>query len=173
MATPKDALAAQLKDLLQDTVQFKFLSHGAHWNVTGINFQQFHELFQEIYEDADSAIDPLAENIRKLNVSAPIQLTDYIESNEETGEMAPTLSTDPVELAKVVYAANEDCLECIVKGIILANAINEQGILNFLAERQDMHSKWQWQLRTIVGDGFADQNEVNVATVNPQEENEA
>jgi hypothetical protein len=108
-----------------------------------------------------------------LNILAPIQLSDYIESKEEVGEMAPTLSTDPVELAKVVYAANEDCLECVVKGIIIANALNEQGILNFLAERQDMHAKWQWQLRTIIGDQFADQMEVDVTTVVPGEENEA
>lgn len=166
----KDDLANQLRDLLADTVQYRFLAHGSHWNVQGVNFQQFHELFGEIYADLEGSIDPLAENIRKLNFTAPIQLSDYLESSEEVGEQAPTLSVDPVQLAMTLYKANEDTLECVVKAIMLATQINEQGIVNFLADRQDMLSKWQWQLRSVVGDQFADGVQENVAEVSLETE---
>ena len=146
-------LVSELKDVLGDVVVFKFLAHGFHWNVKGINFQQFHEFFGGIYEDADDSIDPLAENIRKVNADAPFLLTDYIEA-DYPGEYN-TSSSDPIELSKILYKANEDVRESLQGAFDCATKANEQGIANFLAERLDQHSKWQWQLRSIIGDTAA------------------
>jgi uncharacterized protein len=152
----------QLRDLLGDVVNFKFLAHGFHWNVRGINFQQFHEFFGEIYQDADDSIDGIAENIRRLNFDAPFRLTEFMES---APELEPTDSTDPLEMCRSLYQANEDVRECVVKALDLADDLEQQGIVNFLAERLDMHSKWQWQLRAIVGDSFAKSYEIDVQAV--------
>jgi starvation-inducible DNA-binding protein len=149
---PSD-LVSELKDLLGDVVVFKFLAHGFHWNVTGINFQQFHSFFGDIYADADDSIDPIAENIRKVNATAPFLLSDYI---EEYPEEYNTTSTDPIELSKVLYMANQDVQESLQCAYDCAVKYNEQGIANFLAERLDQHAKWQWQLRSIIGNEFAD-----------------
>lgn len=159
--TPQD-LALRLADLLGETVTFKFLAHGFHWNVRGINFQQYHEFFGDIYADADSAIDPIAENIRKLNFDAPFRLQDFLQSADES---EPTDSSDPLEMARSLYIANEDVRECVVHALAVADELEEQGIVNFLAERQDMHSKWQWQLRAIVGDDFAKNYAIDVEAV--------
>lgn len=151
--TEPNDLVSELKDLLGDVVVFKFLAHGFHWNVTGINFQQFHSFFGDIYADADDSIDPIAENIRKVNATAPFLLSDYI---EEYPEEYNTTSTDPVELSKVLYMANQDVQESLQCAYDCAVKYNEQGIANFLAERLDQHAKWQWQLRSIIGNEFAD-----------------
>lgn len=158
----KQDLEMRLRDLLGDVVNFKFLAHGFHWNVRGINFAQFHEFFGEIYEDADNSIDPIAENIRKINFDAPFKLTDFMESVDE---LEPTDSSDPLEMCRSLYQANEDVRESIVHALCAADELEEQGIVNFLAERQDMHSKWQWQLRAIVGDSFAKNYEIDVLSV--------
>jgi HK97 family phage prohead protease len=158
----KQDLEMRLRDLLGDVVTFKFLAHGFHWNVRGINFSQFHEFFGEIYEDADGSIDPIAENIRKLNFDAPFRLQDFIESADE---LEPTDSSDPLEMSRSLYMANEDVRESIVHALACADELSEQGIVNFLAERQDMHSKWQWQLRAIVGNSFANNYEIDVEEV--------
>lgn len=158
----KQDLEYRLRDLLGDVVTFKFLAHGFHWNVRGINFAQYHEFFGEIYEDADGSIDPIAENIRKINFDAPFRLTDFIESADE---IEPTDSSDPLEMCRSLYMANEDVRESIVHALSVADELEEQGIVNFLAERQDMHSKWQWQLRAIVGDSFAKNYEIDVTAV--------
>jgi len=50
-------------------------------------------------------------------------------------------------LAADLYAANEKLLENIMVAFKVASDANQQGIANFLAERQDMHQKWSWQLR--------------------------
>jgi uncharacterized protein len=158
----KEDLALRLKDLLGDTVNFKFLAHGFHWNVRGVNFAQYHKFFEEIDTDANDAIDPIAENIRKLNFDAPIKLNQYLESVDE---IEPTDSSDPLEMCRSLYMANEDVLESVVHALQIANELDEQGIVNFLAERQDAHSKNQWQLRAIVGDSFAKNYQIDVHAV--------
>ena len=158
----KEGLAAELADLLGETVAFKFMAHGFHWNVTGINFQQYHDLFQEIYEDADDAIDPLAENIRKLNFDAPFRLTDFL--GGLAGMEVPD-TNDPFTMCQILYVANETVRSCIARGFCMADNLEQQGIANFLADRQDMHSKWQWQLRSIVGEDFANAYEVDVHAI--------
>jgi len=155
-------LVAELTDLLADVVTFKFLAHGAHWNVRGAMFSQFHEFFGDIYEDADSSIDPIAENIRKLNFDAPFLMPDLTDPDEV--RMAAS-SNDPISLSQSLYKANESVRASVIEALTCATALGEQGIVNFLAERQDMHSKWQWQLRATVGDSFADQFEIDVEEV--------
>lgn len=163
MATPtKQDLSLRLADLLGDVVVFKFMAHGFHWNVRGVNFAQYHEFFGEIYEDADLSIDPIAENIRKLGFDAPFRLQDFIESSDE---IEPTDSSDPVEMARSLYIANQDVIECVVHALACADELEEQGIVNFLAERQDAHAKWEWQLRSIVGDDFARNYAIDVTAI--------
>lgn len=156
-AEPTD-LVSQLKDALGDAVVMSFLARGAHWNVQGVNFQQFHDFFGSIYEDLTDSIDPIAENIRKVNASAPFLLTDFIEADYPEGYN--TASVDPTELSTVLYKANCDTKESLQGAFDAATAANEQGIANFLAERLDMHSKWQWQLRSIIGDAAANAAEM-------------
>ena len=84
---------------------------------------------------------------------------------ESADELEPTDSSDPLEMCRSLYMANEDVRESIIHALSCANELSEQGIVNFLAERQDMHSKWQWQLRAIVGDSFANNYEIDVEEV--------
>ena len=145
----KEYLASELKCLLGNLVSAKFLAHGAHWNVKGILFSQFHEFFEEIYEDYDSAIDPTAENIRKLDVDAPFTLPEFVADTEID---ATFIGGDPVQLSLAIYKANEILLNEIVELLDCADDLNQQGIYNFLADLQDRFSKWHWQLGTVIGD---------------------
>lgn len=143
-APERAALINALQDLLADTVAFYLKAHGAHWNVVGEEFQQYHELFGEIYEDAQEAVDPTAELLRKLNAPA---LGDIREIASRADGEPVADDNDAESLAEAVYTANEMVLDCIARAIDEATRLNMQGILNFLAERQDMHQKWSWQLR--------------------------
>ena len=143
-APERAALINALQDLLADTVAFYLKAHGAHWNVVGEEFQQYHELFGEIYEDVQEAVDPTAELLRKLNAPALGDIREI--ASRADGE--PVADDNEAEsLAEAVYTANEMVLDCIARAIDEATRLNMQGILNFLAERQDMHQKWSWQLR--------------------------
>lgn len=137
------ALTNDLKTFLADAVTMYFVAHGYHWNVEGSDFSQYHSLFADIYEDVYSSIDSIAEDLRKLDEYAPFTLSKFIDLRTvESVEVAP----NPKAMAKALLKVNEGVLVTIGKAFASATKANEQGIANFLAEREDMHKKWHWQL---------------------------
>lgn len=158
----KAPLIGALYTLLAEATGFYLKAHGAHWNVVGEEFAQYHELFQEIYEDVHESLDPIAENLRKLNSAAPFELKDLARMTND----APQAEGYEAEaLASNLYAANESLLENIMVAFKAANDANQQGVANFLAERQDMHQKWSWQLRASLAGESGEAEESSEAEV--------
>lgn len=145
VATEAEAssVVSGLQKVLADTFTFYYAAHRAHWNVEGEDFTEFHELFSNIYEDAIGSIDPIAENVRKLQ-ALPINLTQVVMDGSFKDDAA---TTDALTLANDILAKNNMVNQSVLSAFGAANAANEQGIANFLAERDDMHKKWAWQLR--------------------------
>lgn len=137
------SLAKALKTLLADTVTFYFMAHGYHWNVEGPDFYQYHGLFSDIYEDVYGSIDPLAENLRKIGEYAPFDLSAYIDGRSLKFK---SVKSDPKAMASALKDANDALLESIATAFAAADKANEEGIANFLAERDDVHKKWRWFL---------------------------
>jgi len=137
-------LATSLKTVLSDVVTMYFAAQGYHWNVEGEDFYQYHGLFAEIYEDVYSSIDPIAENIRKLDEYAPFSLKTFLDLRTiETKEVKP----EPKAMAKALMTLNEGVIKSLDKAFKDATSADEQGIANFIAGRIDQHQKWAWQLR--------------------------
>ena len=158
----KAPLTGALYTLLAEATAFYLKAHGAHWNVVGEEFAQYHDLFEEIYEDVHESLDPIAENLRKLNSAAPFELRDLARMTNE----APQAEGYEAEaLASNLYAANESLLENIMVAFKAATDANQQGIANFLAERQDMHQKWSWQLRASLAEEPGEAEESSEAEV--------
>jgi starvation-inducible DNA-binding protein len=134
-----------LKSLLADVFLFYLKAHGYHWNVEGPDFSEYHGLFESIYSDAYGSIDPIAENIRKLDEAAPFRL-ERLAKLAKIDDKASSANTAKA-LAKDLLSHNDKLIEQLKKAFDVANEENEQGIANFLAERIDMHQKWSWQLR--------------------------
>jgi starvation-inducible DNA-binding protein len=145
----KSPLIGSLYTLLSETTAFYLKAHGAHWNVVGEEFASYHELFGEIYEDAHASLDPIAENLRKINSPAPFELKDLAGMASGRTESE---SYEAEDLVKDLYAANEKLIEHIMVAFKAATDLNQQGIANFLAERQDKHLKWSWQLRSSLAE---------------------
>lgn len=137
------ALTNSLKTLLSDTVTMYFVAHGFHWNVEGQDFSQYHSLFAEIYEDLYSAIDPIAEDVRKLGEYAPFTLSKF--SDLRTVE-PKDVKPEPKAMAKELLRINDALIESVNKTFKDAEKADEQGIMDFLAGRDDMHKKWRWML---------------------------
>ena len=92
------ALTNDLKTLLSDSVTMYFVAHGYHWNVEGSDFSQYHALFESIYEDVYSSIDPIAEDLRKLDEYAPFTLSKFIDLRTvESVEVATPNAYPPIE----------------------------------------------------------------------------
>ena len=142
-------LQEELTELLADVFSFYLRAHGAHWNVVGTDFAEYHELFAKIYEDTYSSVDPIAENLRKLGSKAPFTLPQFIalrtldDSNIASSD-ARVLATDLLNANDVLILGISDAFNC-------ATWSGQQGIANFLAERLDAHQMWKWQLSASLG----------------------
>lgn len=109
--------------------------HLAHWNVVGPDFAEYHALFEKIYEDVYDSIDAHAENVRKLGGTVSLGSLGGFGSDGSATHLTQDLAQRNAEVISSLQSAFD-----------LANAANEQGVANYLAERIDAHQKWQWQL---------------------------
>ena len=142
-------LNEELTELLADVVSFYFRAHGAHWNVKGADFSEYHKLFLKIYEDVYESIDPIAENLRKLGSIAPFTLTSFL-TLRSIDDAATTLQ-DPIALANDLLVANDMIIDELSDAFDCATNYNQQGVANFLAGRIDQHQFWKWQLTASLG----------------------
>jgi HK97 family phage prohead protease len=143
IVTP-EMLVEELRSLVASTVSMYFQAHGSHWNVRGQDFAQYHSLFQEIYEDVYSAIDPTAEMVRKLDGEAPFELQELVSLRKVDEAL---VQDNPSSLASALLSSNDQMIEALNCTYEYADELDEQGICNFIAERIDMHRKWGWQLK--------------------------
>ncbi len=141
---------AALKQGLSDSYTMQYRAHAYHWNVEGPDFQEMHAFFAMIQHDVYESIDKWAENIRTMNAMTPQSLAEV--GMPSTIEDV-SVSSDPMDMCVALYEANEVCIASINEAFRVASEANEQGIANFLADRDAAHKKWRWQLNAITGMG--------------------
>ena len=139
-----EELIKQLKTLQADVVKMYVQAHGFHWNVEGVLFKQFHAFFLEIYEDVYDSIDPISENLRKLGAKAPFGLSAWQMGSDLDINVSENLPA--ILMIQNLVATNQHVLVELRKTFDLANAIDDQGIANFIAGRMEQHKFWNWQL---------------------------
>ena len=145
-----EELVASLRVALANTFVMYFKVHQFHWNVEGIEFRQYHEFFNELYDDIYGAVDPLAENLRKLDAYAPRTLEEMW--NHKTVTEA---SADMILLRDVLSDSektNQEVIASLNKVFSLGMKANKQGLCNFIADRLDTHEKHGWMLRASMKD---------------------
>lgn len=150
MKVEKPELVNALATLLSDAVVLKYIFQGAHWNVVGKDFGEYHNFFGMLYEDVDDSIDIIAEDIRRLGAPAPSRLDDFLRltniPSTRVGQMCMELMHDS-------YAANEVIIADISNAFAIANAMNEQGIADDMAARDSAHKKWRWMMKSYMHTG--------------------
>ena len=139
-----EKLIAALRVALGNTFCMYYKSHAYHWNVEGMFFSQYHKFFQKIYEDLYGAVDPLAENLRKLDVYAPISIAEiHGYKNIEEDSVKPENIT---EMLINLLDANTKTLAVLSETFDEATKEKQQGLANFIADRMDKHKMWEWQI---------------------------
>ena len=142
-------LADSLKTLLATNFAYYLKAQGFHWNVEGPDFGELHDFFQNIYEDAYSAVDPVAEYIRYLDEYAPASFERFGELTQISGQTKIPRARLMIE---ELLANNGQLLELLNDTFATAEQENQQGIANFIAERLDAHQKHGWMLRSFLKD---------------------
>lgn len=138
-----EELKLALKGAFATTYAFLVKSENFHWNVTGPDFVQYHELFGRIYDEVDDELDDFAEHLRAFRVYVPASFTQLAEHSA----IADTLEVLPQnEMLRVLYVDNGKVHQELLKAYALAEAEMEAGLCAFLSERVDEHRKHGWML---------------------------
>jgi starvation-inducible DNA-binding protein len=140
-------LSDSLKTLLASTNALAIKAQNFHWNVEGSNFPQYHKFLQKYYENVYGSVDRIAEYIRALDSYTPGSLSRYAELS---------IIQDQIKIPRArlmieeLYADNQIMNTFVMDVFDIATAERQQGIANFMAERQDAFGKFGWQLRSIL-----------------------
>lgn len=127
--------------------QYYTKAHGFHANVVGPDFTEFHNLFGEVYEDAQGAIDDVAEHIRAIEGLAPFSLARIAELGTiEDSTEAPKAMKMVEELLADTQIVVDHLQECHD----IATEYKQYGLINFLEGRLDIHAKIMWKLRSTL-----------------------
>lgn len=143
-----EEIISLLRQYQANTVVLASTAHGFHWNVEGPLFTEYHEFFGDIYEDVDGTIDEISEWMRKFDVRAPYTLQQFMAA-QNFGDVE-TVSNSPIVMSRMLYLMNEKMISDIKVMFDVATGLKEQGLANFLADRQAAHEKWGWFLRSVM-----------------------
>ena len=145
-------LADLLKTLLASQFAYYLKAHFFHWSVEGNDFYQLHKFFQKIYEDAYSAVDTIAEEIRTLDEYAPGCFERFAELTRIQGQTKVPRARLMIE---ELLSDSETMIDLLNQVFAVANEENKQDIANFMAERLAAQNKFAWQLKSFLKDARA------------------
>jgi starvation-inducible DNA-binding protein len=145
-------LTDNLKTLLGSQFAYYTKAHAFHWNIESSDFYQYHTFFQAIYEDAYSAIDPIAEYIRSLDEYAPGSLERFLELSIISGQTKVPRARLMIE---ELLADSQTMVDLLNQCFATATEENKQDVANFIAERLSQTNKFAWQLRSSLKDARA------------------
>ena len=133
-----------LRVLLASNFVLYLKLHAAHWNVKGMFFLELHKLFEDQYNDLWNNVDTIAEKIRQLDATVTITPQEQMTLSMIDSDQA---IQDPKEYVLTFIADHDKMIFLLNKVFKLAEAENNQAVMNYLADRLDAHAKMRWFLK--------------------------
>ena len=140
----------ELKVALANHIESALTVQGYHWNIEGIDFNQYHSFFGEIYVEYFDQVDTLAEYVRIISkaeeyVNASV---DVVKANKTVKSNVVT-GSKPKEMVKEILVLNDVLLANVSTLFKLATTAGEQGLANYCAGQMDVYEKLRWKLLTV------------------------
>lgn len=138
-----EELHTALKRAFATTYAFLIKAENFHWNVTGVNFVQYHKLFGDIYEEIDDELDDFAETLRGQNLYVPASFQQL----KEMSFITDTLEILPEkEMVRTLYIDNVKVHEALLTAYQLSEMYKMPDLCAFLSERIEEHREHGWKL---------------------------
>ncbi|KUG07011.1 Dps family protein [Solirubrum puertoriconensis] len=141
-------LATGLNKLLANYQIFYINARGFHWNIKGEKFFELHAKFEEIYTDALTKIDEIAERILTLGHRPLHSFTDYL--NTATIKEATNISGGKEAIQTVLQ--NFQALISLERELFeLAGEANDEGTGALMSDYIRQQEKEVWMYGAYLG----------------------
>lgn len=142
-----ELLIQEIKKVLGNSFVMYFKAHTYHWNVTGADFKQYHDLFGGIYEEVYGSVDTTAEFIRALDGFTPTSLPQIVALSMISEDDEPVSA---MSMVNRLLDANQIVLASLYTAYQEADNATELGIANYLQDRIAAHQKHGWMLKATL-----------------------
>lgn len=136
-------VAKELNNLLANYHVYYQNLRNFHWNVSGENFFDLHEKFEELYHDARTKIDEVAERVLTLRHRPMSQYSAYLHYAEVEESAVLTKDRDMVE---TILNNHRAIIKSMRKVIDAASEANDEGTIDLVGSALEHLEKKSWML---------------------------
>ncbi|MBP1840895.1 Dps family protein [Formosa algae] len=136
-------VVVELNTLLADYHIYYQKLRNFHWNILGENFFDLHNKFEELYTDARTKIDEIAERILTLRYHPMSKLSDYLELSA-IKEVSPIQSDK--EMVAEILNDHQLLLKQMKAVVNKAEAATDEGTIDLIGAYIRELEKASWML---------------------------
>ena len=144
----REAIVANLTQLLADQHVLYVKTRNFHWNVQGMAFGTLHPLFEAQYNEISVNIDDIAERIRSLGYFTPGRMATFLEMARLSE--ADTQQGNAEQMLELLVQDHEALIRTLRSDIETAEAHRDTGTADFLTALMQFHEKTAWMLRAHI-----------------------
>ena len=137
-----------LNKRLSDEMVLYTKTRNYHWNVTGMEFIQLHELFEKQYDELAESIDEIAEYIRQVGGFAFGTLDEFKQNSSI--EEQPGHIPNAEDMIRNLLHDHELCIQQLRKDADTAEEVGDMLTNDFLIGKAHGHEKMAWFLRAHI-----------------------
>ncbi len=141
-------LAELLNELLANYQVFYQNARGFHWNIRGEKFFELHAKFEEVYTDALTKIDEIAERILTLGYTPLHSFTDYVK-HAQIGES--TNISDGEKSVEALIGGFRILLEKEREVLKVAGDLDDEGSNALMSDYIREQEKLVWMYNAFLG----------------------
>lgn len=136
-------VSASLNQLLAEYHLYYQKLRNFHWNIHGRNFFELHEKFEDLYTDARSKIDTIAERVLTLGYRPISNLSEYLET-ATLEESKPDLSD--TEMVRELLEAHQVLIQKMYDTTEKAEHAGDEGTIDLIGGYIRELEKTSWML---------------------------
>lgn len=145
-----EVLVKQLNELLSNFQVYYQNMRGLHWNIRGKRFFELHVKFEELYIDAQTKVDSIAERILTLGGTPLHTFEDYIQHNKLI--VGKNISNDE-KAVQLIVESLASLLD--IERIILdqSDEVNDEGTNSMMSDFIQEQEKTIWMMKAWLEEG--------------------
>lgn len=138
-----EIVGASLNELLAEYHLYYQKLRNFHWNIHGPNFFELHEKFEELYTDARTKIDEIAERVLTLGYRPLSNLSDYLKTASITEAKSGLKDS---EMVRDLLEAHQLLIQKMYETTEKAEKARDEGTIDLIGAYIRELEKTSWML---------------------------